>query len=160
MSTRKLQNVADYIIFLSRQDKKTVCNLKLQKLLFYAQGWFLAEKNRPLFEDEFQAWVYGPAIPSLYGELKQYGSYAISKIIDQNAIELLPEEIQHLDDIYASYGDFTSTELVSLTHNEKSWQDARAGILPYNASSNVISKDDIKKDFEEKLQKLLNDKTK
>ena len=59
--------VADYFLSLVDEDAgDSMTNLRLQKLLFYAQAWHLALTNRPLFEEDFEAWVHGPVIPSFY----------------------------------------------------------------------------------------------
>ena len=43
---------------------------KLQKLCYYAQAWYVTIKNKPLFEDDIEAWVHGPVVPSLYSQYK------------------------------------------------------------------------------------------
>ncbi|MDR1165980.1 MAG: DUF4065 domain-containing protein [Deltaproteobacteria bacterium] len=40
--------------------------MKLQKLLYFAQGWHLAYFDFPLFEDPIEAWKYGPVVSSVY----------------------------------------------------------------------------------------------
>lgn len=47
--------------------------LKLQKLLYYAQAWWLAIKETPLFDEEIYAWPWGPVIPHIYGEFRHFG---------------------------------------------------------------------------------------
>ncbi len=49
-------------------------NLKLQKLLYDAQGHYLGGHGQPLFEDPIEAWVHGPVVPSTYYERQRYGS--------------------------------------------------------------------------------------
>ena len=41
-------------------------NLKLQKMLYYEQGFHLAKFNTPLFDEEIEAWMYGPVVPAVY----------------------------------------------------------------------------------------------
>jgi uncharacterized phage-associated protein len=61
--------------------------MKLQKLLFYAQGWWLAiKKEGPLFREEIYAWPWGPVIPHIYGEFKSFGR---NPIVGRRAIELV-----------------------------------------------------------------------
>jgi len=63
--------------FLSLTDENVgdlISNLKLQKLVYYAQGFHLAMHDKPLFDEETEAWTYGPAIPELCSEYKKYGS--------------------------------------------------------------------------------------
>ena len=54
-------DAARYLIFLSYGEKKySLTPLKLQKLLYLAQGWSYVWDNRPVFSDDFCAWQYGP----------------------------------------------------------------------------------------------------
>lgn len=40
--------------------------MKLQKLLYYVQGFHIAVFNRPLFNEDIEAWMYGPVVPAVY----------------------------------------------------------------------------------------------
>lgn len=63
----KVENVAELIInYFNEQEEPYISNLILNKLLYFAQGHCLAETGRPLFDDDFEAWEYGPVIPSFY----------------------------------------------------------------------------------------------
>ena len=80
MATLTAQDVADY--FLSIVDEEqgdSLSNLKLQKLLYYAQGFHLAIKNEPLFDEDIEAWTYGPVVPSVYNQYSQHGGDPIPK---------------------------------------------------------------------------------
>ncbi|MFK5281891.1 Panacea domain-containing protein, partial [Lacticaseibacillus paracasei] len=63
-------NAARY--FLSKQDQEEpdISNLKLLKLLYYAQGTCLALLDRPLFSETIEAWRHGPVVPSVYQAFK------------------------------------------------------------------------------------------
>ena len=72
------QDVADYFLFLVDDPSgDNLSNLKLQKLVYYAQGFYLAIHDRPLFDDAICAWEHGPVVPSLYRRYKKYGSGGI-----------------------------------------------------------------------------------
>lgn len=47
--------------------------MKLQKLVFYAQGWHLGLKDQALFDEDIFAWPWGPVVPALYHEFKEFG---------------------------------------------------------------------------------------
>lgn len=51
-------------------DGELMTNLKLQKMLYYQQGFHLAYFGTPLFDDEIEAWMYGPVVPSVYNHYK------------------------------------------------------------------------------------------
>ncbi len=38
-------------------------NMKLQKMLYYQQGFHIAYFNTPLFDEDIEAWMYGPVVP-------------------------------------------------------------------------------------------------
>ena len=65
--------------------RKSFTHKQLQKLCYYAQAWHLALLDRPLFEEEIQAWVHDPVIPALYPIYADYGWNKI-KLLSLKAI--------------------------------------------------------------------------
>jgi uncharacterized phage-associated protein len=61
--------VANWFIDRNREVNGGMTHLKLQKMLFLAQGWHLAYFDVPLFEDPIEAWRYGPVVASVYFNL-------------------------------------------------------------------------------------------
>ena len=77
----KAQDVAHF--FLSKIDVESgevITHLKLQKLIYYAQAWFLAFFARPLFHDSFEAWQHGPVVRKLYFHYKDFGFNPLPKV--------------------------------------------------------------------------------
>ncbi len=138
--------VAKYFIWKASKDKKIITNKKLQKLLYYAQGWHLALKNKPLFEEDIQAWVHGPAIPSIYEQYKRFGFENINIPIDMSEISSLKDD-DLLNEVWKVYGKYDAEYLETLTHNEEPWQKAREGLCAGDASTNVITKEELQKYF-------------
>ena len=65
------RDVANYFLSLVDEDQgDSISNLRLQKLMYYAQGYLLALKDRPLIHEEFEAWEHGPVIPGLYNSFR------------------------------------------------------------------------------------------
>lgn len=110
--------------------------MKLQKLMFYVQSWHMARKGRPLIDDFFCRWQYGPVIPSLYHEFKEYGSTAISAygghIVEEDGALVKRRPIvgdgdvatwRLIDEVIAKYGAYSGSQLSAMTHEEGSaWQ--------------------------------------
>lgn len=70
-------DAADY--FLSKIDEDAgdvITNLKLQKLVYYAQGFSLALCGRPLFAERIEAWQHGPVCPALFAKYEKSGALA------------------------------------------------------------------------------------
>ena len=121
--TYKAIDIANY--FISKSDDEAgefISNLKLQKLLYYAQGFHLAVYNKPLFEESIQAWQHGPVVSEVYQKFKNYGSNAIPLpgIIN---LELDAKTREFLDEIYGTFGQFSAWKLRDMTHEEPPWRD-------------------------------------
>ena len=119
------KDVAEY--FLSLQDEDAgdlISNLKLQKLVYYAQGCHLALYDEPLFEDRIEAWVHGPVVPSLYREYKTYGAAPIPNPGDTDFSKFDDEEREFLDEVYHVYGQFSAWKLKNMTHEDGPWRVA------------------------------------
>lgn len=117
--------IAEY--FLAKTDESAgdlVSNLKLQKLLYYAQGFHLALFARPLFPDAIEAWTHGPVVPPVYHMYKGYGSSAIPIPADFGFDRYDEETVEFLDEVYTVYGQYSAWKLRELTHSEPPWQEA------------------------------------
>jgi uncharacterized phage-associated protein len=135
-------SVADFLLHESRERGELLTNLKLQKLLFYAQAWFLALKNRELFAEDFQAWVHGPVLPTQYHRFKDFQWKPL--VVDVVRPAVAPEVAEHLLDIIEAFGIESAVSLELMTHREKPWLEAR-GNLPSDAPSSArISKDTMR----------------
>lgn len=139
----------------SREAKrKDFTNKKLQKLLFYAQAWSLVLNDKKLVNDKFEAWIHGAAIPALYGLYKRYGFNNIDEQFDEAEFsKLSDEEKELLDTVWEVYGKYDADYLEVLNHSEGPWQKARQNVSPFEPSSVVISENDMKQYYDEKLKK-------
>lgn len=152
--------VLRYFLHKSKQDKrKDFTNKKAQKLLFYAQAWSLVLRNERLFDEEFQAWVHGAAIPKVYQQYSDFGFNPIDEDVDSSEFsDLTKEEIELLDDVWRVYGKYDADYLELLNHQEKPWQKARAGMPEGMASCAIIKENDMKEYYGEKIQELQKEK--
>jgi uncharacterized phage-associated protein len=118
-------NIAKYFLVKTDEDcGDLISNLKLQKLVYYAQGFHLALFDKPLFEEKIEAWAHGPVIPALYREYKQFGSKAIP-IPDDLDLSIYDQQTKDLlDEVYAVFGQFSAWKLRNMTHKEPTWKDA------------------------------------
>lgn len=145
--------IADYFLYKSGQEKKPITNKKLQKLLYYAQGWSLGARGEKLFEDKIEAWVHGPAIRSIYVAYKNFGFDPITRQIVETDIVAIPDHIRRfLDEVWTVYGKFDAEYLEHLSHAEKPWQTARSGLEAHSASENEITPESMQEYFSAKLK--------
>ena len=64
-----------------REGRRDVSPMKVQKLLFYLDGWYLAVTGEPAIDDAFEVWKFGPVVPTVYHELKSYGSGPVTSYL-------------------------------------------------------------------------------
>lgn len=131
--------------------KKSFTHKQIQKLCYYSQAWHLALLNRPLFEDEIQAWIHGPVIPTLYPCYANYGWEKIKRLKGESP-KFENDSLEILKAVYATYSKFDGSQLERLTHSEKPWQKARGDIPPFEPCENPISCDSMKKYYAQKYK--------
>lgn len=127
---------------LSRVDVEhgdTVSNLKLQKMLYFVQGFHLASFGRALFEEEMVAWAYGPVVPEVYDAYKRYRhrDINIDGIIDD--VVLQPQEEALFNKVYLEYSRYSAVALMQMTHAAGPWPNHQVG--------EVLPKDEIRDYF-------------
>jgi len=114
---------------LREYDEDMISNLKLQKLLYYAQGAFLGVYGKPLFSEDIEAWQHGPVVSPIYHTFKHFGNKGIDfdQVVDelsiaQNPMELFsPDETELLESIYENFGQYSAWKLRNMTHAEDPW---------------------------------------
>jgi uncharacterized phage-associated protein len=76
--------VANEFLALAAQEPQFfVDQMKLQKLLFYAHAWHLAYGKGPLFENDFEAWPWGPVVRDVYLQTKDQGRRQVTAPITE-----------------------------------------------------------------------------
>ena len=156
--TYPVRDVSHYIIVYSNKKDYGVSNLKLQKLLYFVQAFFLINDCPPCFDEKIEAWDFGPVVPEVYREYKRFGGMDIPTIdyyvkFDKkniwNTERIYYEDIISNDDkemiqaVVDKFAHCSATFLVNLTHNQDSWINAYV-----NGQRNEITKEDIKRYFE------------
>ena len=115
--------------------------LKLQKLLYFAQGFSYAFYDKELFNDDFEAWVHGPVIPSIYHEYKSYEYNPID--LNYNLKEFSDDVIDLLEYVKKNYAKYDAKYLEEITHKEEPWLLSRTGLDPDERSDKTIPKSNI-----------------
>ncbi len=124
MNMVSAKNVSELFLTWAKQNGDLITNLKMQKLLYYAQAWHLVNFNRRLFDDRIEAWELGPVIPKIYGEYKKYRGNPIPYKISGNEEKPFSErQVQFLKQFFNVFSSLSSTALVNMTHNETPWKD-------------------------------------
>ncbi len=147
-------DICRYIINYSNAKNYGISNLKLQKVLYFVQAYFLTNKKNatPCFHEKIEAWDFGPVVPEAYHEYKQYGSGDIPTIesyisydkeniwdierIAYNDKNICDEDKALINDVIDKFSDYTATDLVALTHRQDPW---RSVYEPYQNNEIAVS---------------------
>ena len=133
-----MANVFDTAKYILDQ-KGSMSAMKLQKLCYCSQAWSLVWDDRPLFNEEFQAWANGPVCPELFQKTK--GKYLIKSADETGGEEDLDDNQKDtINRVLAYYGDHNAQWLSQLTHMEAPWMKARDGVPSGAGCSRVITK--------------------
>ena len=105
----------------------TLSNLKLQKLLYYMQGFHLAFFDEPFFNESIEAWTYGPVVPVVFQEFKRYKKRSINPDNYHDDLVLTDDEQQLFDMVYSEYNRYSAVALMNMTHTEGPWKNHGIG---------------------------------
>nr|WP_314498686.1 type II toxin-antitoxin system antitoxin SocA domain-containing protein [uncultured Chryseobacterium sp.] len=148
--------IANYFIEKSFDEGIVITPMKVLKLVYIANGWFLGYTNNTLITERSQAWQYGPVISSVYDAFKIYGKSPIEKMFLPNNI--LQDEYSKLkndkytnsflDSVWNVYKNYNALQLSDLTHQPNTpWS------ITYNSNGvrSTIPNDLIEKHYKEKI---------
>ena len=116
-------DVAEYVLWYCENKLKTpITNLQLQKILYYIQGKSLELYNKPLFDNNIEAWDYGPVIPDVYYEYNRFIANPITGVvpIDTNLFDC--DEVKLIESVVNNKFKINVWELVKQTHKETPWK--------------------------------------
>lgn len=138
----KTKAACNFFIEKARDEHLSLTPMQAIKLVYFAHGYSLALLDAPLIDDHVEAWKFGAVIPSLYHELKVYGSGKIAfPILDSDKADNLDlillsqeelrkkykekdiaryafssRETELMDTVWELYKDKSGLELSALMH--------------------------------------------
>jgi uncharacterized phage-associated protein len=153
-----IHDVADYLIVKLDEGGSPPSVHKINKLLYYVQGWSLALRDRRMFDGMFQAWVHGPINRALFDRFTGLDR-SIYSVMDRSDVRpsfsfdaLEPEEVRLIDDVLEAYGMLSSTDLQELSRSEAPWIKARGGKPRAAKCDTELDESDMRKFFRENMR--------
>ena len=147
-----VMDVADFFIATANEgnpeEDDGMTNMKLNKLMFFAQAASLQRFGKPLFDTPIEAWEYGPVVRDVYRTFKGYGRDSISKVASPfDWTKMDSETLELLCDVYRAYArDYSAIGLMRMTHQPDSpWSNAYE-----KGRDNTIPCEDIKAGVEKR----------
>lgn len=145
-------DVSRYIINYSNKKDYGISNLKLQKVLYFVQAYFLIQTSHPCFKEKIEAWDFGPVVPVAYSEFKRFAGMDIPTVksyivFDENdiwntkRIEFEENCIDNEDKVLINkvvdkFSEYSATDMVELTQHQEPWMDA----IVSNQSNEITNK--------------------
>lgn len=127
MSVTTASNVASYIIDKCVRENEPVSNLQLQKILFFVQERYCEVTGSFLFDDDFEAWMYGPVIPSVYRTYSIWGGRKINWKFNAGA-SIPGYAADVIDPVIVSKRSIPPWKLVDQTHTpDSAWYEIYQG---------------------------------
>lgn len=115
-------DLARRLIKLSIENEIWLTNMKLQKLLYFAWKDYYREHRRYLFEDEIEAWKFGPVVPKVYHEYRFCASNIIC-LTKEPSMEMDSETDDFLLKTLIKYKDYSAIRLANMSHEEAPWKN-------------------------------------
>mgnify|MGYP000206349708 CR=1 FL=1 len=133
-------SISKYFVRKALETKTPITPYKLEFLVYFAHGWYLAIDGRCLIDEKIEAWKHGPVIVSMnrfYKDKKNLKKHSSSEILKESVQEFL-------NGIWAYYGHLNEVEMQSLCLEHNTPWD-----LSYKKSSGhlVIDNEVIKKHY-------------
>jgi uncharacterized phage-associated protein len=103
----------------------TIDHMKLQKLLYFTNGWYLGLAGKPLLTENPQVWRYGPVFRWVYNAFSRFGRGAVAPLSGNpfgggETDKLEPAAIEDIgkliDWIWGEYGGKSGVQLSDETH--------------------------------------------
>jgi uncharacterized phage-associated protein len=126
--------VANFVLDLAERDSQPLTQISLLKILYFAHGWYLAAKGRPLVSQPIEAWKYGPVIKVVKDAFKEFEGKPINKraerlILQTGEIQMVrpdlrEEDAEFVESVFRQYRRFGAWELSDITHEQGSPWDA------------------------------------
>lgn len=155
--------VANWFLDRAETDGRELTHAQLQKLVYLAHGWHLANGGKPLIRDAVQAWPSGPVIPAIYQEFKQFGDspvdgrafeydFYLRRNVDLRA-DFPDQTLRILEKVWRAYGDVSGDELSAWATEEGSpWDAAMAAPSHQTVQPKPIPNTAIKGFYDEQVR--------
>lgn len=139
-----MKNVIDVADYISKRYKREfgcdIDEMKLHKLMYFAQRESYVINDEPLFDSTFYGWRYGPVLKEVRNYYKSRSSFRTEDLQnDSNFVAVM-------NPVFERYAAKDSWSLSRLTHGELSWQNSREGISEDSRGDVPIKNSDIRKD--------------
>lgn len=140
----KAMEVANFFIKVGSQGEgNEMTNARINKLLYFAQGWSLATRGKPLFDEDIEAWKFGPVVRDVYRTFNYSGRNPIVETADDFDLNNIPEDdFRLMLDVFTNYMNDSTSALIYKTHEKGTPWD-----MVYNENEKVVIPNELIKEY-------------
>ena len=147
MSNVSAINVSNYFTNKAIKKEKPLTLMQALKLTYIAQGFHLSLLEKPFFDEEIEAWKYGPVVKILYEHLSgiRDGNYMIK---DEQPCKygFREKQLNILNVVFSKYARLGAWDLSELTHQKDTPWD-----ITYRKKPDSVIKLDLVKEHFKKI---------
>lgn len=115
MTSYTADDIARYIVNFCIEHDCPISNLQLQKILYFCQIEYYRRTGNYLFDDDFEAWRYGPVIPTVYRLFSLFGGMKMRRpVVANRPVESAVKDV--IDEVILSRARQNPWDLVDETH--------------------------------------------
>ena len=136
-------DMAKYIIFYSNEKNYGITNLRLQKILYFVQLYFLKIRREVCFIGDIEAWDFGPVVPKVFRKYIRFGSGWIPLFEDPCVhfdSEVDRQIVEGVVDLLSSY---SHTRLTGMAVSQRPYRRAHGGIITVSMVKDWIQEKEI-----------------
>lgn len=118
--------IANFVLDYCERKGRPVTHTALQKIIYFCHVWSLVRFNQPLVKHKFEAWDFGPVLPYLYREFKNFDRLPVkTRATEINPLDGSSRIVEHrfdsqtaalLQDIVEFYSRMRASDLTELSH--------------------------------------------
>lgn len=120
-----MRELAKHILHIAHESDNPITNLQLQKIMYFTLGYMIKENisvdiAKQLFESsKMEAWLYGPVVPEIYNDYKEFKSSPIS---DKGELSSNLNEYSEITNVILHMFNLNPFDLVELSHKHRFWE--------------------------------------
>jgi len=150
--------IANFLLDIADSRRVPLTQVAVLKLLYFAQGWYLACFNHTLILQDFEAWQYGPVVKVVRDEFAKWGRAPIKNratVLNVHTGErhlasphLILHDASFVQRIFETYHLYDAWQLSALTHEANSpWDRVWNSLNPFGRMALRITNEEIRAHF-------------
>lgn len=135
--------ICNYIISYCNRKDYPISNLKLQKILYFLQAYFLVVTGRSCFPEPIEAWEFGPVVPVAYKCWSAYPfsiPYVFYDPFDDKGQIVMEDRIM-IERLVYHLKSFTAYDLTKASMKQSPWRETFKENEEYKVIPNELIKD-------------------